>query len=120
MRAWSPAEGLHAIVLAAGGSSRLGSPKQLIEVQGRPLVRRYVDMANALCGRQVVVVTGAAQRAVESMLAGVGATMIPNPDWQIGLSTSVRTGLRALQRMLLARCSCSPIRHCCRRKVSKD
>ena len=84
MRAWSPAEGLHAIVPAAGGSSRLGSPKQLIEVQGRPLVHRYVDMANALCGRQVVFVTGAAQRAVESMLAGVAATMIPIPTGRSG------------------------------------
>jgi CTP:molybdopterin cytidylyltransferase MocA len=96
MRARLPADDLWAMVLAAGGSRRLAYPKQLIEVEGQSLIRRCVDMANVPCGKQVIVVLGAAQQAIEPMLTGADAKTVFNPDWRTGLSTSLRAGVRAL------------------------
>ena len=63
-----------AIVLAAGGSTRLGQPKQLITIGGETLVRRIVNAARAAgCARVTVVVGGAAFRAVPNLWRQVAA-----------------------------------------------
>lgn len=99
-----PAPGIHSvhektagIVLAAGGSSRLGStPKQLLEWHGIALVRHVAERALEASLSPVVVVTGAHAGAVEEVLQGLELVFAHNPDWQQGQSTSVRAGLRAL------------------------
>ena len=86
-----------AIVLAAGGSVRMGQPKQLLAIGGRPMVRR---VAEAVCGTglaQVVVVVGADAAAVAQALAGLPVTIVVNEAWANGLSTSVRVGIRSLR-----------------------
>lgn len=86
-----------AIVLAAGGSVRMGQPKQLLAIGGRPMVRR---VAEAACGTglaQVVVVVGADAAAVAQALAGLPVTIVVNEAWANGLSTSVRVGIRSLR-----------------------
>jgi molybdenum cofactor cytidylyltransferase len=50
---------IHVVVLAAGGSSRFGSPKQLVRVNGRPLMHTVVSRAVELAGHSVTVVLGA-------------------------------------------------------------
>jgi molybdenum cofactor cytidylyltransferase len=84
------------IVLAAGGSSRLGSPKQLLSWQGIPLVRHVAERAlqAGLC--PVIVVTGAHAEDVEQALRDLEVKIAHNPDWELGQSTSVGTGLQAL------------------------
>jgi CTP:molybdopterin cytidylyltransferase MocA len=83
-------EGVAGLLLAAGEGRRFGRPKALVEFDGERLVDRGVRMLrDAGCG-PVVVVTGAAPIEV------IGAVVVPNPDWQTGMGSSLRTGLSAL------------------------
>lgn len=85
------------VLLAAGGSSRLGRPKQLLVHQGKTLVRRAAEAAvEAACG-PVVVVLGARAEAVTAELSGLPVHAVHNADWAAGMGSSLRQGLRALQ-----------------------
>ena len=89
----SPVSG---VILAAGRSSRFGSPKQLLMLNGRPLVRRIVDEAIATRLAEVIVVVGSGARQVRAALAGADVRIVDNPDYAGGQSTSVRAGLGAV------------------------
>lgn len=84
---------LAGLVLAAGSSSRLGRPKQVLVYRSRKMVERVVMQAADFCGAGVVVVTGANRAEVVEALAGSPAETIHNPDWNEGISTSVRAGM---------------------------
>lgn len=84
------------VVLAAGGSSRLGRPKQLIEWRGRPLVWHAAQTALDAGLSPVVVVTGAGATAVGDALSGQAVEIVYNPRWESGQSSSVRTGGEAV------------------------
>ena len=86
-----------AIVLAAGGSARMGQSKQLLPINGQPMVRRVTATVCAANLAQVVVVTGAQAEAVKKALAGLPAEIVVNEAWAEGLSSSLRLGLRALR-----------------------
>jgi molybdenum cofactor cytidylyltransferase len=85
-----------AIVLAAGASSRMGRPKQLLDWNGRPLVRAAAEIALAARLEPLLVVVGGAQTAVANALAGLPLQMIINPEYAAGQSTSLRAGVAAL------------------------
>ncbi|MFQ5943430.1 MAG: selenium cofactor biosynthesis protein YqeC [Anaerolineales bacterium] len=82
------------VVLAAGGSSRLGEPKQLIEWRGQPLIWHAVQAAAAL--NPVVVVVGEVAQEVQKALKREPVDVIANPDWEAGQSGSLRMGLDAV------------------------
>jgi len=82
-----------AIVLAAGGSQRMGQPKQLLPVGGQPMVGRVVDTVLAAGIEQVIVVLGSSANEVQRALAGKPVTLIVNPHWQEGIASSLRAGL---------------------------
>jgi CTP:molybdopterin cytidylyltransferase MocA len=85
------------LVLAAGGSSRFGSPKQLAAVRGRPLLAHAVDAICAVAAvDDVVVVLGAEHESVAAKVAFGRARAVVCPDWQRGQAASVRCGLSAL------------------------
>jgi molybdenum cofactor cytidylyltransferase len=84
------------IVLAAGGSSRLGQPKQLLAWQGETLVHRTARVALEAGLSPVVVVTGAYAAQAQAALADLPVTLAHNPDWASGQSASLAAGLRAL------------------------
>jgi molybdenum cofactor cytidylyltransferase len=86
-----------AIVLAAGGSSRMGQPKQLLPIDNRPMVRYVTEAVAASDLEQVIVVTGAHARAVEAALTGLPVELVRNVSWSKGMSSSMRSGLRALR-----------------------
>lgn len=86
-----------AVILAAGGSSRLGQPKQLLLHEGRTLIRRAVDAA-AGC-RPVVVVTGRDGSRVEGELEGCEVSFARNPEWERGIGSSIRVGVRRALEM---------------------
>jgi len=86
-----------AIVLAAGRSTRMGGPNKLLaDVGGRPLVRIAVEEALASRAQPVVVVTGHQREQVEAALKGLPVILTHNPDFALGLSTSLKAGLAAL------------------------
>lgn len=85
-----------AILLAAGGSSRLGRPKQLVEFQGKTLIRRAAEMLVASVCSPVVVVLGAEVVRCSDELAGLDISICINENWSDGISSSIKAGLRYL------------------------
>jgi molybdenum cofactor cytidylyltransferase len=99
-----------AIILAAGGSSRLGQPKQLLTFRGETLVGRAIRAATEAGCDPVILVVGAMSEAIQSEIAiresriasssasGVGARtiVVENREWQNGVGTSIRRGLEEL------------------------
>lgn len=89
-------EHIAGIVLAAGSSTRLGTPKQLLEWHGQPLVRWAAQAALDGGLHPVVVVTGSGAVEVQAALTGLPVKEVFNPDWAAGQSTSLASGLRGL------------------------
>lgn len=88
--------GIGAIVLAAGGSSRLGVPKQLLTFRGETLVRRAAMAAlESVCDRVVVVVGNQAQQ-MHREIGDLPLSVVENENWQSGISSSIRAGLEQI------------------------
>lgn len=87
---------LAAVILAAGGSSRMGRPKQLLQFRGSSLVRRAIETARGAGAQQVIVVLGAAAEQVLPEVQASSATAVLNDQWTEGVSTSLRGGLAAV------------------------
>ena len=85
-----------AVILAAGASTRMGSPKQLLDVGGRPLVARAAEAALASCAWPVVVVLGAHADRIRPALARLPVLAVDNPAWTEGMASSIRAGMAAL------------------------
>jgi molybdenum cofactor cytidylyltransferase len=86
-----------ALVLAAGEGRRFGGPKQLAELDGRPLLQHAVDAARAAPGvDRVVVVLGARAAAIRAAVRLGGAEVVEAADWAEGMSASLRAGLHAV------------------------
>jgi molybdenum cofactor cytidylyltransferase len=84
-------------VLAAGISSLLGRPKQLLELAGKPVLQHVLDAAAASGLGQIVVVLGHAGRDIASRISLPARTgIVLNPEYAQGQSASLRSGLRAL------------------------
>jgi molybdenum cofactor cytidylyltransferase len=95
----SPQSHIAAIILAAGESSRLGQPKQLIQFQGKTLVRRAVNAASEAGCQPILLVLGSETELVQgirSELKNSGATIISNRNWKGGIGTSIRAGVQHL------------------------
>lgn len=86
---------IDALVLAAGGATRMGRPKQLLPLAGIPLVRRAVEAALGSRCRRVRVVVGAHAREVAGAVVASGVEIVENPDWRDGLASSIAAGMRA-------------------------
>lgn len=88
--------GTAAVILAAGASTRLGRPKQLIEIGGETLLDRAVRIANEVGCWPVVVVLGAEARSVLSRCSLRSVAVLVNPWWQEGMASSLRLGVGAI------------------------
>jgi molybdenum cofactor cytidylyltransferase len=85
-----------AVVLAAGASTRLGEPKQLVKVARETLLERAVRTAREAGCSPVVVVLGAGY--VEILAYSQLGDIVPviNAEWKEGISSSIRLGVKAL------------------------
>jgi molybdenum cofactor cytidylyltransferase len=88
---------LGALILAAGSSSRLGPPKQLLHYEGHPLVVRAAEAALASGASPVVVVLGAHAEKIFPVLTALPVVIAENPTWPDGMGSSIRAGLAALE-----------------------
>jgi molybdenum cofactor cytidylyltransferase len=86
----------HILVLAAGASTRLGQPKQLVKLAGRPALHIVVSNAVAVAGHAVTVVVGAQAREMTHLLAHSPASVIVNRHWEEGMGSSLRFGVASL------------------------
>jgi molybdenum cofactor cytidylyltransferase len=86
----------HIIVLAAGASTRLGQPKQLVKLGGRPALHGVISNATQVAGHDVTVVLGAQAKEMTYLLDRTPASWVINREWEQGISSSIRTGLAAL------------------------
>ncbi|MCV2463452.1 nucleotidyltransferase family protein [Streptomyces sp. ICN988] len=85
------------LLLAAGGGRRLGGrPKALLEHRGHLLVEHATDMLRAAGCARVHVVLGARAADVRARAALDGCILVDNPDWEQGMGSSLRAGLRSL------------------------
>ncbi len=82
-----------AVILAAGGSTRLGQPKQLLQHQGESLVHRAARVACEAGCYPVVVVAGDEHQQIARELCTVGAHVTHHPDWHLGIGSSIRAGV---------------------------
>jgi molybdenum cofactor cytidylyltransferase len=85
-----------AVILAAGESSRLGQPKQLIQFRGKSLLHRIVDAAKKARCSPTVAVIGSDREEVARELKAEGAIIVENENWRLGIGTSIRVGMRRL------------------------
>ncbi len=85
------------IILAAGGSTRFGQPKQLLDWKGEPFVRAVAKTALQAGLSPVVVVTGANAEQIELALRDLDVTLVRNKNWKSGQGSSIRVGVESLQ-----------------------
>jgi molybdenum cofactor cytidylyltransferase len=91
-----------AIILAAGSSSRMGAGrhKLLLPLAGRPVLAHVLDTTLASSARPIILVLGhqadAVRGQIASFLSHPAITIVENPDYLQGMSTSMRAGLQAL------------------------
>ena len=85
-----------AIILAAGASSRLGSPKQLLPYAGKTLLQHSLQIAIDSIAHPVIVVLGAHADDIKKETDFNQAHTIVNTEWQEGIASSIRDGIKAL------------------------
>ena len=104
-----------AVVLAAGGSRRLGQPKQLLKRGGETLVHRAVRLALETQPQRVLLVVGGHAQAVCDAVADLEVEVVMNTGWEEGLASSVRAAALALAgsqvRCLLLACDQPALQH---------
>ena len=84
------------IILAAGGSSRLGRPKQLLQYKSQSLLKKIVGIAVQVEPNNSLVVIGAEKESMQKELVQTGIAIAVNINWQQGMSTSIKIGLSQL------------------------
>lgn len=89
-------ETLAIVLLAAGGSTRLGQPKQLVHVDGEALVLRTARSLLRLEPAAMLVVTGCESDRVKEQLGGLPLQIVHNAEWKEGMGTSIACGVRNL------------------------
>ena len=86
-----------AVVLAAGASTRLGKPKQLVQIGAENLLERSARIAVEADCSPVVVVLGASADLIRNKSKLTGAQVVLNENWIAGMASSIRIGMEALQ-----------------------
>ncbi len=81
------------VILAAGASSRMGAPKQLLLIDGKTLIKRICETAMDTTCYPIVAVLGANRNLIRQETERMPITVIDNPQWEKGMSSSIKMGL---------------------------
>lgn len=81
------------IILAAGSSSRLGHPKQLVRFKGKSLLQQVIDLADSFKFDSQILVLGANSEEITRNIDPRKFKIVINENWKEGMSTSIKTGL---------------------------
>jgi molybdenum cofactor cytidylyltransferase len=88
------------VILAAGESSRMGTSKQLLEIEGKPLLERTIELTGALGEEMTIVVLGANAAAHQQVVKRhPRVSSVVNEDWEKGLGSSIKAGLAEALRL---------------------
>ena len=85
-----------AIILAAGSSTRMGTVKQLLRLDGRPLLQHVLDNVRASVVGEIIVVLGASAEVIRGEIDAHNARIVMNEDYRAGMGTSLKAGLSAV------------------------
>lgn len=86
-----------ALILAAGGSRRLGQPKQLLCVDGEPLLPRVIRIVRSAGAQPVVVVLGGSLAPIQTGVDFSDCEVVVNEHWDRGIASSIHAGLAAVE-----------------------
>lgn len=84
------------IILAAGASTRMGRPKQTLKIKDKTLLEISIEAAVQSIAEHVVVVLGANEKYGRPIVANHPIEILTNSDWEKGIGTSIKAGLRYL------------------------
>jgi molybdenum cofactor cytidylyltransferase len=87
---------ISAVILSAGSSSRMGSPKALLEIGGVTFLRHIVDVLASASVLDVVIVLGSESGRIRPSLGWFGGTIVENAAWRDGQLSSVIAGIDAV------------------------
>ncbi len=85
------------IILAAGSSSRLGSPKQLLIFQNKTLLQNCIDHAKQVQAEPLILVLGAHKELIKTQIDTRNITVVENDNWASGMASSVTSAVKTLQ-----------------------
>lgn len=85
------------LILAAGSSSRLGHPKQLVQFEGKSLLRRTIETALDCQCKKIVTVLGANSELIKREINYPSVTVVENKDWKQGMGSSIAKGVETLE-----------------------
>jgi molybdenum cofactor cytidylyltransferase len=89
------------IILAAGSSSRLGQPKQLLMYQGKTLVGRAIDTAFESKPDACILVLGANYELIKREFQNTNVDIVINDDWELGMASGMQKGLNFLEKKVV-------------------
>lgn len=81
------------VILAAGSSSRLGEPKQLVRFQDKPLLQNMIDQSVSLGFGSKIIILGANSETIKKALNPGTFTFVMNENWTEGIASSIRKGV---------------------------
>ena len=88
------------VILAAGSSSRMGQSKQLLEIDGEPLLRRMAKVALGVDPDELIVVLGSNREEHQKVTEDLAVKTVYNSNWQKGIGSSIKTGVYHLLQQL--------------------
>jgi len=85
------------IILAAGGSKRMGQPKQLLPFEGKTLLEKMIETSlNVFEKENIILVLGSEHEKIESVIKNKNISVFINENWESGMASSISSGLKTL------------------------
>ena len=86
---------VHALLIAAGASKRMGSPKQLLPWGSKTLIEHHIDSLQK-AKLSITVVLGANAELIRETIAHLDVQVVFNNDWEMGMGSSIACGAKEI------------------------